>query len=646
MSEGVPISNTNPDKAFDWHKEFPQVFREKVKKAFHITTALHDSRTSQRMIDFKVRERRFNGTLPEPQVYPLDASDELVITQTVAGIVTADRLNVLVYNICCDHLHLLLVCEADEVERIVGKIKGRTAREYNLNKGINPLVKEKGERSVPLWTQKFGCREIESEEQLHNTIEYIRNNRIKHGLPVLDNGACPIVKEMLCTVDHAFRSEYAGDFDVVIGNPPYVLCQPSNTDAATLNYYKTYQVASYKIDLFHLFFEQGIKLLKANGRLGYITPNTYLTNTYVEKLRIYLLANRIFNLTLNSKGVFVDASVDVCTIFIDKSNPNDHKIAVCTMNTSGNIVPVSLISQSQWENNHSKIFNIQSQLQINTDNTCLLGDITSVTFGLQTKDKSTYVKEVKESDDWEFCYTGRDISKYCLQEARLYFKNCPAEVKAGGSWDMAIHHAAKIVVRQIGAPEPIFAFDKWGYATLNTMYSIFLKEESRFSYKYLLAVLCSSLIKKWWLSMFADNKDLFPKIKGNQLKEIPIKDIPLSGQQPFITLADRMLTLHAGLQAKRRRFLKRLADNFSLKLTSALEKFDELEFAQFLAELKKQKITLTLRQQDEWEEYFSGYKTECCTFARQIHDTDKEIDRLVYALYGLTEEAIRVIENS
>jgi hypothetical protein len=134
------------------------------------------------------------------------------------------------------------------------------------------------------------------------------------------------------------------------------------------------------------------------------------------------------------------------------------------------------------------------------------------------------------------------------------------------------------------------------------------------------------------------------EVKAFHLGLLPIKDIPLSGQQPFIALADRMLTLHTGLQTKRRRFLKRLADNFGSSsspdkgacplvetprtpvITKTLERFDELEFAQFLAELKKQKITLTLKQQDEWEEYFTGYKTECCTFARQIHDTDTEID--------------------
>ncbi|MDR0938220.1 MAG: transposase [Mediterranea sp.] len=258
------ISLIAGDKAFDWHKEFPLVFKPKNKKAFHIVTAIHDSRTSQRMIKHKVREKRFNGTLPEPQVHPLSGEDELIITQTIADIVKEDKLNVLAYNICRDHLHLLLVCEEEEIVDIVKKIKGRSSRAYHQVKGMNPLVKNEGERSISLWTQKYGCIEIRSDEHLQNAIEYIRNNRVKHGMdhskgihPLanptdnadIDNnrlnknksgelcgcgcgGGCgrskgmnplaAVISDMTCDYDYAFREEYKGGFDVVIGNPPYV----------------------------------------------------------------------------------------------------------------------------------------------------------------------------------------------------------------------------------------------------------------------------------------------------------------------------------------------------------------------------------------------------------------------------------------
>ena len=51
-------------------------------------------------------------------------------------------------------------------------------------------------------------------------------------------------------------------------------------------------------------------------------------------------------------------------------------------------------------------------------------------------------------------------------------------------------------------------------------------------------------------------------------------------------------------------------------------------------------------QQDEWEEYFNAYKAEINTLQNQISATDKEIDQMVYELYGLTEEEIKIVENS
>ncbi len=81
-----------------------------------------------------------------------------------------------------------------------------------------------------------------------------------------------------------------------------------------------------------------------------------------------------------------------------------------------------------------------------------------------------------------------------------------------------------------------------------------------------------------------------------------------------------------------------------VRITTALETFDSLDFAGFVAELKKQKIRLSLKEQDEWEEYFGGYKADCEALRAQIEETDSEIDRRVYDLYGLTEEERAMIE--
>ena len=120
-------------------------------------------------------------------------------------------------------------------------------------------------------------------------------------------------------------------------------------------------------------------------------------------------------------------------------------------------------------------------------------------------------------------------------------------------------------------------------------------------------------------------------------------------QQEIIELADLAIILHKDLQTKRSRFLKRLQnqpDWGNIKITSALVNFDTLTFVEFLRELSKQKIKLSLAQQDEWEEYFDQYKLECNDITEQISVVDKQIDQLVYQLYNLTEEEISIIESN
>ncbi|EKT4518474.1 N-6 DNA methylase [Flavobacterium psychrophilum] len=435
-----------------------------------------------------------------------------------------------------------------------------------------------------------------------------------------------------------------GGFDVIIGNPPYVLCQPSNTNEITLDYYKKFEVASYKIDLFHLFFEKSITLLKEKGKLGFITPNTYLTNKYIQKLRNYILNNTSIETIVNYEdSVFVDAGVDVATIILNKKE--NLKTNVYTSN-KGNLTFIKSLNQNEWLDDVDNIFNLNNEFTFKFIDCIKVDNICSVTFGLQTKDKSTYVLENKVSEEWENCYTGSDINRFNLKESTLFFKNNPKEVKAGGSWNMDIHHSKKIVVRQVGNPEPIFAFDNFGYATLNTMYSIVVKDDT-FSYYYLLAILNSTLIKFYFLSKYSDGKQLFPKVKGFQLKELPIKNSSIENQKPFIEKVELMLSLNKTLQQQQAKVINMSQRDYGLtKPSKKLDTWYELTVQDFFKELAKAKIVLSAIQKDEVQEYFETYQKQAVATKNQITATDKKIDAMVYELYGLSNEEIEIVENS
>ncbi|MBO7348107.1 MAG: hypothetical protein J6U46_06640, partial [Bacteroidaceae bacterium] len=127
-------------------------------------------------------------------------------------------------------------------------------------------------------------------------------------------------------------------------------------------------------------------------------------------------------------------------------------------------------------------------------------------------------------------------------------------------------------------------------------------------------------------------------------ENFPLPPLNEKMKSELIALADKMLSLHKQLQEKRTRFLRRLSENFDgIRITNALQTFDQMDFKNFLAELKKQKIKLSLVQQDEWEEYFSQYSQACQELTEQITATDNEIDTRVFDLYGLTEEEREIV---
>lgn len=204
-------------------------------QAYHLVTSLHDSRTSSRMIEYRARERRFFGTKPYQKVYPLTMEEEVLIAETVRDLVLELNWRIAAFNCCRDHIHLLVVCEENEVTKIMHRLKGRTARVCNAHrtanrraKGINPLggacdINPLGcacdkkpheyynptilkDKSTPFWAQKFHRKPIRSFDQYWNTYNYIFGNRAKHGLahhPQLRG----VIEQFVKTYEECFSDE-------------------------------------------------------------------------------------------------------------------------------------------------------------------------------------------------------------------------------------------------------------------------------------------------------------------------------------------------------------------------------------------------------------------------------------------------------
>jgi hypothetical protein len=71
----------------------------------------------------------------------------------------------------------------------------------------------------------------------------------------------------------------------------------------------------------------------------------------------------------------------------------------------------------------------------------------------------------------------------------------------------------------------------------------------------------------------------------------------------------------------------------------------KLNVNEFFKEIEKQKIKLSLSDQSEWLQYFEEQKSKALAIKTQIEQTDKQIDKMVYELYELTEDEIKIVEG-
>ncbi|MBZ0202218.1 MAG: transposase [Ignavibacteria bacterium] len=123
----------------------------------------------------------------------LSGKDELEITGYINETVDADELKLLAFNICRDHVHLLLVCIEEERDKIVNKLKATCSRKFNIAHGLTKIEeqggmppcsrKRRGKSQNTLWAQKYNWSYVLDERDLQSKYTYVKHNRIKHNLP-------------------------------------------------------------------------------------------------------------------------------------------------------------------------------------------------------------------------------------------------------------------------------------------------------------------------------------------------------------------------------------------------------------------------------------------------------------------------------
>ncbi|OCL86170.1 Eco57I restriction-modification methylase domain-containing protein [Arcobacter porcinus] len=451
-----------------------------------------------------------------------------------------------------------------------------------------------------------------------------------------------------------------GGFDIVIGNPPYV--DNRGFDKDILNYYfKIYNnsfgksgTESYKTTKFNLiapFIELTYKLLRYKGLTSFIIhKNIFKTNSYSNIRRFILQKYKIEILTDWGSGQFEDVVAETATFIFEKDykKNNDFKIEFYKLNQKIN---ETYESQDTYLLNYDNIFSIYTNTKDRNvlfkikNNSLSLSNIVNINNGIVTGDDKKYLFSTQENDTFKPSIRGKDISRYSTiipKEFIKYDKNSLLRAR-----DENIFLSNEKLIMQMINTKFIITYDNQQVYNLGTTYALTLKDKN-FDLKYVLCILLSKLINWYYKKEFTNESELTNAISTKNLFEIPLKNLNIIEQEPFIAKANKMLELNKKLQETKQNFINEL--NLE-KVPTKLQKFEELDFDDFVkeyAKAKKLKFADKLEERNfksEWQRLFENDKKEVLEIQNQINITDKEIDQMVYKLYDLNEDEIKIVES-
>jgi len=463
-------------------------------------------------------------------------------------------------------------------------------------------------------------------------------------------------------------------FDGVVGNPPYIRIQTMKEWAPDeVDFYKTeYKSASKgNYDIYVVFVEQGLGLLSKAGRLGFILPHKFFNSKYGESVRdIISNGNHLSKVVhFGDEQVFNCATTYTCLLFLDGnscdsmefSKVTDIKSWETTKESETGMIPSNKIGKSEWNfviGKGAALFDKLNEMPVK------LGDVASRIFqGLITgadkvfilslidETKRTYnlfSKALGEEIEIEKHITkklakGDDISRYSyktknviifpyarcensvnlLSESTLmndypncweYFKKCETLLKnrEGGKWNIPewwqygrnqniFEMTQEKIVLQVMSKYGAYSLDE----TANVCivgggnaggYGISVKQ-GEFDQKYLLGLLNSKLLN-WYI------RQISTQFRG-------------------------------GYYSYARRFIEHLPiySDIESNGNTIRHKTDLTQLVNSILQLNKSLSTATLPEDKK-------------SLKRLIDKTDRDIDNLVYELYGLSDKEIQIIEDS
>jgi type II restriction/modification system DNA methylase subunit YeeA len=438
-----------------------------------------------------------------------------------------------------------------------------------------------------------------------------------------------------------------GSFDVVIGNPPYVRHEMIKEFKPELA--KKYKVYAGTADIFVYFYELGYKMLNPNGFKGFICSNKFFTANYGKELRSFILNNMSIKAIADFNGVkiFEDATVDsAITIFKKQIPSKNHQFKV----VDSKLENYSLMNQSDLLNykfsfSNPKELNILQKIE--SVGTKLKEWNINIYRGIQTGNNDVFIidellknkfidEDKKSADVIKPILQGKDISRYSYEhknkyllyitdetniedykpiyeylKSNKYLLDTKVEVKQGKMLWYVLYRPAKkhiaefekekIVIKAIGKNLAFSIAEKGIYISAPSSFMT-----STYN-KYIIAILSSNLIK-YFIYKNSDKTgagDIMLNVQS--FEQIPIPQKTEEEQQPFIKLVDEIL------EAKQK--------------------------------IKEYKVLLDVAVKTDNFDREIKLKKEIKSLENRTKECEKTIDAMVYKLYDLTDDEIKIVEG-
>ncbi len=511
--------------------------------------------------------------------------------------------------------------------RLTAKLKREILKNNLFGVDIDPQAVEVTRFSLSLKALE-DLREGELTEErslFHQTVLPDLSQNIKNGNSLIGSDyfagqLMPDIEEMKTIKGFDWKSEFSeifqnGGFDVVIGNPPYGIVFKEEIKPYLENRYPSFVRNN---DTYTAFTEKCLYLLREEGQFGFIIPNTYLLGPYFDtlKTKILSLASVQEVIDFGTNSIFEQPNVFTGLLFFEKKNlPNATssrfaKVLDVSSFPNGIVfteINTDVLQSLRW----SPVNPIVAKTLSTNVKLASLAWVKDVglnywtqgrgkTRGGSIADRVMYDGEKQNQNDKPYL-KGRDIERYAIKFGNHWlrhdYKNMLDPKVDTLRFSSEFLEREKIVYRQT-ADHPIASLDQSKILTDKTVHVIVLHQEleSTLNLRYLLGILNSQLLNYIYKSVAQEEGRTFAQVKIFRIKELPIRTIDFtdpaekSQHEKMVVLVSQMLELHKSR---------------------------------------------------------AGAKTQSETdvYARQIKSVDESIDTLVYELYGLTEEEIKIVEG-